>query len=53
MPPSVPRIICKSLPQIALDVRGLAEIADPADGGPISELFVLMAETIMLALGPS
>ncbi len=40
-------------PQAALDTRGLAEIADPADGGPIAELFVLMAETIMLALGPS
>ncbi len=40
-------------PQAALDTRGLAEIADPADGGPIAELFVIMAETIMLALGPS
>ncbi len=40
-------------PQIALDARGLAEIADPADGGPVAELFVLMAETITLALGPS
>jgi tetratricopeptide (TPR) repeat protein len=42
-----------SRPQNVLDARGLAEIADPADGGPIAELFVLMAETIMLALGPS
>ncbi|MFT3766320.1 MAG: tetratricopeptide repeat protein [Minicystis sp.] len=40
-------------PQIALDARGLAEIADPEDGGPIAELFVLMAETIALALGPT
>ncbi len=40
-------------PQIALDARGLAEIADPNDGGPIAELFVQMAETITLALGPS
>ncbi|APR83364.1 Exonuclease SbcC [Minicystis rosea] len=40
-------------PQIALDARGLAEIADPGDGGPIAELFVLMAETIALALGPT
>jgi tetratricopeptide (TPR) repeat protein len=40
-------------PQNALDVNGLAPIADPEDTGPIAELFVLMAETIMLALGPS
>lgn len=40
-------------PQIALDARGLAEIGDPEDGGPIAELFVLMAETIALALGPT
>jgi cellulose synthase operon protein C len=40
-------------PQVALDARGLSEIADPADGGPIAELFVIMAETVMLALGPS
>src|SRR5262249_31600971 len=33
--------------------RGLDEISDPADGGPIAELFVFMAETVMLALGPS
>jgi hypothetical protein len=31
----------------------MAEIADPADGGPIAELFALMAETVSLALGPS
>jgi tetratricopeptide (TPR) repeat protein len=40
-------------PQAALDTRGLADISDPADGGPIAELFVVMAETIMLTLGPS
>jgi predicted Zn-dependent protease len=40
-------------PQIALDAKGLAEIADPQDGGAITELFTLIAETIMLALGPS
>jgi cellulose synthase operon protein C len=40
-------------PQIALDDRALAEIADPQDGGPIAELFPQMAETVMLALGPS
>jgi hypothetical protein len=42
-----------AFPQTRLDARGLAEIADPGDGGPIAELFVLMAETVMLALGPS
>ena len=40
-------------PQTALDDRALAEIADPQDGGPIAELFPAMAETVMLALGPS
>ena len=40
-------------PKTTLDARGLAEIGDPDDGGPIAELFVLMAETIALALGPS
>jgi tetratricopeptide (TPR) repeat protein len=40
-------------PQNALDDRALSQIADSEDGGPIAELFVLMAETIMLALGPS
>lgn len=40
-------------PQIRLDARGLADIADPDDGGPIAELFVAMAETISIALGPS
>ena len=40
-------------PQIVLDDRALAEIADPEDGGPVAELFVAMAETITLALGPS
>lgn len=40
-------------PQIALDARGLAEIADPEDSGPITELLVLMAEAITVALGPS
>ncbi len=40
-------------PQTALDDRALAEIADPNDGGAIAELFPAMAETVMLALGPS
>jgi len=40
-------------PQIVLDERALAEIADPQDTGPFNELFVLMAETAALALGPS
>ncbi len=40
-------------PQIMLDSAALAEIADPDDGGPIAELFVTIAETIGLALGPS
>jgi predicted Zn-dependent protease len=47
------RLDTRLAPQIALDARGLAEIADPQDGGPIAELFVHMAETITLALGPS
>jgi lipopolysaccharide biosynthesis regulator YciM len=42
-----------SRPQIALNAQNLAQIADPEDGGPIAELFVIMAETVMLALGPS
>lgn len=40
-------------PQIMLDASALAEIADPEDAGPIPELFVAIAETISLALGPS
>jgi len=40
-------------PQIALDARATAEIADPDDGGPVAELFALLAETVALALGPS
>ena len=40
-------------PQITLDENALAEIADPDDGGPLTELFAAMAETITLALGPS
>ncbi|MBK8251741.1 MAG: hypothetical protein IPK82_03625 [Polyangiaceae bacterium] len=40
-------------PQVMLDAHALAEIADPEDGGPIAELFVTVAETISLALGPS
>lgn len=42
-----------SRPQITLDANALAEIADPDDNGPIAELFVALAETIGLALGPS
>ncbi len=40
-------------PQVVLDESALREIADPEDGGPIAELFVLMAETVTLALGPT
>jgi hypothetical protein len=40
-------------PQIVLDARALAEIADPEDAGPVADLFVLMAETVTLALGPT
>ena len=42
-----------STPQMALDAAGLASIADPQDGGPIAELFVQLAETAALAVGPS
>jgi hypothetical protein len=40
-------------PQIALDAKAMAEIADPLDTGPIAELFAVMAETISMSLGPS
>lgn len=40
-------------PQIALDAQAMAEIADPEDGGPVAEIFALMAETVSLAIGPS
>ena len=40
-------------PQIVLDAKAMAEIADPDDGGPVAELFVLMAETVTLSLGPT
>lgn len=40
-------------PQIVLDEKAMAEIADPEDGGPIAELLVQMAETVSLALGPT
>jgi hypothetical protein len=40
-------------PQVVLDESALREIADPDDAGPIAELFVLMAETVTLALGPT
>jgi tetratricopeptide (TPR) repeat protein len=40
-------------PQIILDDRALAEIADPEDGGPFAELFVVLAETVTATLGPS
>jgi hypothetical protein len=42
-----------SRPQIALDALAMTEIADPQDAGPIAELFVMMAETISMSLGPS
>ena len=40
-------------PQIVLDGRALAEIADPDDHGPVADMFVAIAETVTLALGPS
>jgi cellulose synthase operon protein C len=40
-------------PQVTLDEHALAEIADPEDGGPIAELFVVLAESISATLGPS
>ncbi len=40
-------------PQTALDRHGLAEIADPADTGPVHALFALVAETVTAVLGPS
>lgn len=40
-------------PQIMLDAAALAEIADPDDHGAIPELFVAIAETISLTVGPS
>ncbi|WP_441288971.1 hypothetical protein ACSRUE_45215 [Sorangium sp. KYC3313] len=40
-------------PQIALDAKAMADIADPLDTGPVGELFAKMAETICMALGPS
>jgi tetratricopeptide (TPR) repeat protein len=40
-------------PQITLDAAALSEIADPDDHGPIAEMFVALAETVGLALGPS
>lgn len=42
-----------SRPQIALDGRAMAEIADPQDTGPVAELMALIAETVSLSLGPS
>ena len=40
-------------PQISLDAASLAEISDPGDGGPIADLYLAIAETATLALGPS
>jgi hypothetical protein len=40
-------------PQISLDAASLAEIADPDDRGPVADLFLAVAETVTLALGPS
>src|SRR5262249_24619834 len=40
-------------PQIKLDDQAMAEIADPQDNGPIADLFLVMADTVTLALGPS
>jgi hypothetical protein len=40
-------------PEAVLDARALAEIADPNDTGAVPRLFVHIAETVSLALGPS
>lgn len=40
-------------PQISLDATSLAEIADPGDAGPMADLYLAIAETATLALGPS
>lgn len=42
-----------SKPQVVLDARALAEIADPDDHGPAAELFAVIAETVTESLGPS
>ncbi|MEZ4300209.1 MAG: hypothetical protein R3B70_35005 [Polyangiaceae bacterium] len=42
-----------SRPQIMLDAAALSEIADPEEGGTIGQLFVTIAETICLTVGPS
>jgi len=43
----------RSSPTITLDAASLAEISDPADTGPITDLFLAVAETVTLALGPT
>jgi tetratricopeptide (TPR) repeat protein len=43
----------RSSPTITLDATSLAEIADPGDNGPITDLFLAVAETVTLALGPT
>jgi tetratricopeptide (TPR) repeat protein len=40
-------------PQVVLDARALAEIADPEDQGPVADLFAVIAETVTESLGPS
>ncbi len=42
-----------SRPQTVLDAGALGDIADPQDAGPVPRLFVHIAETVSLALGPS
>ncbi|NUO49128.1 MAG: hypothetical protein HOV80_09755, partial [Polyangiaceae bacterium] len=42
-----------SRPQSVLDARALADIADPHDNGAVPRLFVHIAETVSLVLGPS
>ncbi|MBM4357245.1 MAG: hypothetical protein FJ096_03965 [Deltaproteobacteria bacterium] len=41
------------VPSIALDDRALGIVCDPADEGPLAELFALVAEVVSAALGPS
>jgi predicted negative regulator of RcsB-dependent stress response len=41
------------VPQIQIDARGLANIGDPLDTGPITRLFEVMGEIISEAMGPT
>jgi hypothetical protein len=42
-----------SKPQVVLDGRALAEIADPEDNGPAADLFAVIAELATIVRGPS